>query len=108
MIRRLALVIILATVAAATAAAAPLAGKVLSTSGDTLVVVVNLDKVEWVKAGAPARVVAVEKSALIGKCMIVGVADSTVTMVAPKAKAKALKPGAGVTLDKPKAGMAGC
>jgi hypothetical protein len=108
MLRRLALVIILAAIGAATAFAAPLAGKVQSTAGDTLVVVVHFDKVEWVKAGAAARVVAVEKGTLIGKCMIVGVADSTVTMIAPKAKAKALKPGASVTLEKPKAGMAGC
>lgn len=108
MLRRLAIVIILVGIGATAALAAPLPGKIQSTAGDTLVVTVKLDKVEWVKPGAPARMVATEKGTLIGKCMIISVSDSTVTLLAPKAKAKTLKPGADVTIDKPKAGMAGC
>lgn len=108
MYRRFVLAAMLATLAATAATAAPLPGKVNSVASDTLVVVAQLDKVEWLKVGAPVRLMDADKGALIGKSMVIGVADSTVTLVAPKGKAKNLKPGSAVTMDKPKAGMSGC
>lgn len=108
MLRRLALAVALAGIGTAVALAAPLAGKVQSTAADTVVVVVHFEKIEWVKKGAAVRVVEAEKGAVIGKCMIIDVGDSTLTLLAPKTKAKNLKPGADVKLDKPKAGMTGC
>ena len=90
MFRRLAFVIILAGIGVAAALAAPLPGKVQSVASDTLVVVVNLENVEWLVVGKPVRLVDVDnKGALVGKSMVIGVADSTVTLVAPKGKAKA-------------------
>lgn len=108
MLKRLAFVGILAGIGVTAAMAAPLTGKVHSTAADTVVVVVKFEKPEWMKQGLPVRVVRVEKEVVIGKSMIISVADSTITILTPKGKAKNLKPGAGVTLDKPKAGMAGC
>lgn len=108
MLRRLAFIAVLAGIGVTAALAAPLTGKVQSTAADTVVVVVQFEKIEWVKKGAAVRVVEAEKGALIGKCMIIDVGDSTLTLLAPKTKAKNLKPGAAVTLDKPKAGMTGC
>ncbi len=109
MFRRLAFVIILAGIGVAAALAAPLPGKVQSVASDTLVVVVNLENVEWLVVGKPVRLLdADKKGALVGKSMVIGVADSTVTLVAPKGKAKTLKPGSSVTMEKPKAGMSGC
>ena len=103
-----AILAILVVLAAAAATAAPLPGKVVSTATDTVVVVAHFDKVEWLKVGAPVRLMDADKGALIGKSMVIGVADSTVTLVAPKGKAKTLNPGGAVTMDKPKAGMSGC
>jgi hypothetical protein len=108
MFRRLAIIVALAGIGATAALAAPLTGKVQSTAADTVVVIVNFEKIEWVKKGASVRLVAAEKGAVIGKCVIISAADSTVTLLAPKTKAKGLAPGAAVTLDKPKAGMTGC
>lgn len=108
MFRRLAFVIILAGIGVAAALAAPLPGKVQSAASDTLVVVVNLENVEWLVVGKPVRLMDADKGALVGKSMVIGVADSTVTLVAPKGKAKNLKPGSSVTMEKPKAGMSGC
>jgi hypothetical protein len=108
MLKRLVFVGILAGLGVTAALAAPLTGKVQSTAADTVVVVVKFEKPEWMKTGSPVRVVRVEKEVVIGKSMIISVADSTITILTPKGKAKNLKPGAGVTLDKPRAGMAGC
>jgi len=108
MLRRLILVIALTVSGAAAALAAPLAGNVQSTAADTVVVVVKFEKPEWLKLGSPVRVVRVEKNVLIGKSMIIDVADTTITILTPKGKGKNLKPGAGITLDKPRAGMEGC
>jgi phosphohistidine swiveling domain-containing protein len=108
MFRRLALFIILAAVGAAAATAAPLPCQVQSVAADTVVVNVKFEKPEWMKEGLHLRVVRVEKNVLIGKSMIIGVSDSTITVLTPKGKAKNLKPGADITVDKPRAGMAGC
>jgi len=108
MFKRLAFIAVLAGIGAAAALAAPLPANVQSTAADTVVVVVKFEKPEWMKTGLPVRVVRVEKELLIGKSMIIDVADTTITVLTPKGKAKNLKPGAGITLDKPRAGMAGC
>lgn len=108
MFRRLAFVMILAGIGAAAAMAAPLPGKVHSTSADTLVVVVKLENVDWLVVGKPVRLMDADKGALVGKSTVIAIADSTVTVVAPKGKAKNLKPGSSVTMEKPKAGMSGC
>ena len=108
MFRRLAFVIILAGIGVAAALAAPLPGKVQSVAADTVVVNVKFEKPEWMKEGLPLRVVRVEKEVVIGKAMIISVTDSTITVLTPKGKAKNLKPGADITVDKPRAGMAGC
>lgn len=108
MFRRLAFVMILAGIGAAAALAAPLPGKVHSASADTLVVVINLENADWVKVGKPVRLMDADKGALVGKSTVIAIADSTVTVVAPKGKAKNLKPGDAVTMEKPRAGMSGC
>jgi len=108
MFRRLAFVVILAAVGAAAAAAAPLPCKVHSVAADTVVVNFKAEKPVWIKAGESLRVVRVEKDLLIGKSMIIGVTDSTITVLTPKGKAKNLKPEADITIDKPRAGMSGC
>lgn len=108
MFRRLAFVMILAAVGVAAATAAPLPCQVRSVAADTVVVNVQVEKPEWIKEGLPLRVVRVEKNVVIGKSMIIGVTDSTITVLTPKGKAKNLKPGADITVDKPRAGMAGC
>ena len=108
MLRRLVFVIILAGIGVAAALAAPLPATVQSTAADTVVVDVKFEKPVWMKEGLPVRVVRVEKDVLIGKSMIIDVADSTITILTPKGKAKNLKPGASITLDKPRAGMTGC
>lgn len=108
MFRRLVFVVILASLGATAAMAAPLPGKVKSTASDTLVVVVKMENVEWLVVGKPVRLMDADKGALVGKSMVIGIADSTVTVVAPKGKAKNLKPGSSVTMEKPKAGMSGC
>lgn len=108
MFRRLAFVMILAAVGVAAATAAPLPCQVQSVAADTVVVNVKVEKPEWIKEGLPLRVVRVEKNVVIGKSMIIGVTDSTITVLTPKGKGKNLKPGADITVDKPRAGMAGC
>ncbi len=105
---RLILAAVLALFAAAAATAAPLPGKVATTAADTVVVIAHFEKIDWLKVGAAVRLMDADKGAVVGKSMVIGVADSTVTLVAPKGKAKNLKAGSAVTLDKPKAGMSGC
>ncbi len=108
MFRRLAFVVILAAVGAAAATAAPLPCQGNSVAADTVVVNIKGEKPVWIKEGLPLRVIRVEKDVVIGKSMIIGVTDSTFTVLTPKGKAKNLKPGADITVDKPRAGMAGC
>lgn len=108
MLRRLAFIVALLVLSSTAALAAPLPGKVRSTAADTVVVTIKIENIEWLKVGAPVRLMDADKGAVVGKSMVIGVADSTVTLVAPKGKAKNLKAGSSVTLDKPKAGMTGC
>jgi len=108
MFRRLAFVVILTAVGAAMATAAPLPCQVHSVAAETGVVNFKVEKPEWIKEGLTLRVVRVEKEVVIGKSMIIGVTDSTIPVLTPKGKAKNLKPGADILVDKPRAGMAGC
>ncbi len=99
MIRRLTLVLALLAVCAAAALAAPIAGKVESTAGDTLVVKFKAEKIDWLKKGTNVKI-------LGGKGMIIAVQDSLVTITTPKAKEA--KAGQEVTFEKAKAAMTGC
>lgn len=108
MLKRLAFVMILAGIGAAAALAAPLPGKVQSTAADTVVVAVKIENVEWLAVGKPVRLMDADKKLLVGKSTVIAIGDSTVTLVAPKGKAKNLAAGSSVTMEKPKAGMSGC
>ena len=99
MLRRLTLACALLTVFAAVALAAPIAGKVQSTAGDTLVVKFKAEQTDWLKKGTNVKI-------LGGKGLIIAVQDSLVTITSPKAKEA--KAGQDVTFEKAKAAMTGC
>ncbi len=99
MLRRLALACLVTAFAASAALAAPMTGKVLQVQKKQVRLVLTSKAADWVKKGAAVRF-------LGARGTIVSVAKDTLVVSTPNA-AKT-KPGETVTLDKPRAGVAGC
>lgn len=99
MFGRVTLAGLLLAAGAAAAIAAPFAAKVAVVNKQHVCLVITAKPEPWMKKGAKARV-------LGGKAMIVNVVADTICVTSPNAgKAKV---GAPVTIEKPRAGAAGC
>lgn len=99
MLRRLTFILALLALGVTVALAAPIAGKVQSTAGDTVIVKLGCAKLDWAKKGINVKIQG-------GKGTIIAVGDSTLTIVTPKAKE--MKADSTVTFEKAKAAMTGC
>ncbi len=95
----LALACALVATAASAAPVAPVKGKVVGIDKKRVKVVVAEKLPAWAKKGVNVRFLEI-------KSLIVAISADTVTISSPNA-AKA-KVGADVTIEKPKAGLAGC
>ena len=95
----LALALVLVTLGVTVALAAPVKGKVVAIDKNRVTVVVAEKLPTWAKKGMNVRF-------LEARSLIVAISADTVTISCPKA-AKT-KVGSAVTLEKPKAGVAGC
>lgn len=99
MLQKLALAMIVLMLGGSAALAAPATGKVAVVAKQHVCIVLSAKPEAWMKKGGYVR-------ALGGRCTIVNVAPDTLCIQSSNA-AKA-KVGASVTLEKPRAGAAGC
>ena len=100
MTKRVLLLAALLMVAAGVAQAGHLTGKIQTVRGDTLVIQAPVHGVKWVAVG---KTVKLDKKI---KAVVIAVADSMVTVVAPKAEK--LKVGEKVEIKKARRVMSGC
>ncbi|MCC6653173.1 MAG: hypothetical protein IT348_18615 [Candidatus Eisenbacteria bacterium] len=99
MFGRVTLAGLLLAAGAATAIAAPFTAKVAVVNKQHVCLLITAEPEPWMKKGAKVRVFG-------GKAMIINIVADTICVTSPNA-AKA-KVGATVTLEKPRAGAAGC